>query len=39
MDEIDDVMLEDLKDPCRNCEEHLKQRDVDLKQFLVNLMI
>ena len=39
MDEIDNMMLEDLKDPCGNCEEHVKQCDVELEQFLVNLKI
>ena len=38
MDEIDDVRLEDLEDACGNCREELKQCNVDLDQFRVNLM-
>lgn len=39
MDEMDDVKLEDLKDPCENCREELKQCNADLDQFQVSLMV
>lgn len=39
MDEIDEVMLEDLEDPCDNCQEELKQCGVNLDQFRVALVV
>lgn len=38
MDDIDDVRLGDLQDPCKNCQEELKRCDVDPDRFRVNLM-
>ncbi len=39
MNEINHVRLEDLEDPCRNCQEGLRQCDADLDQFRVDLLI
>ena len=39
MDEIDDVRLEDLLDPCNNCQVGFTQCGVDLDQFQVSLMV
>lgn len=39
MDEIDDVRLEDLLDPCNHCQEGFTQCGVDLDQFQISLMV
>ena len=38
MDEIDEVRLGDLEDPCPNCEEGFRQCGVDLDPFKIDLM-
>lgn len=39
MDQIDDVRLGDLEDPCNNCAEELRQCGVGLDHFRERLMV